>query len=772
MLSSSPEVEQIIKDAAAMADNLNHSYVTVEHLTLALLNFSNFNKCVKDFGCDVDTMLIELDVWLKKQHYLVSEKGTQPQKTYALERVFNRAFTQVIFHGRNHVQPADIFLAITGEDKSYSNYVFQKYGMVREPFVKYYNKNYREQKVTALEKYDPQQAEKILDEYCTNLNDQVLAGEIDPVIGRDSEIDEMIQVLGKRNKNNVLLVGDPGVGKTAIAEGLAIDVVANNVPEYLNNYTVYSLDVGTLLAGSKYRGEFEEKITEVLNALISRKKCILFIDEAHQMRGAGAGKESSVDMANMLKPAISKGKVKVVASTTWEEYSQSFEKDRALARRFYRLSVDEPTPAVAKDILRGLKKYFDEFHKCDITSSAVESAVDYSVRYMTDKKLPDKAIDLIDSAAAKLKKQGYTNFSVGKKEILAEVSRIVRIPIDQLDLDKQDGSIKDLDGKIKKCVYGQDHVIDGVVEKIFVAKAGLKAHDKPIGSFLFLGPTGVGKTELAKQLSDNLSMKLLRYDMSEFQEKHTVARLIGAPPGYVGFEDSNLSGGALVKDIEQNPNSIILFDEVEKAHPDVSNVLLQMMDEGFISSSNGKKADCRNCIILMTSNLGSADNERNAIGFGRDLQKTGEDDKAVKDYFRPEFRNRLDAVYKFNYLQRDAMSNIIDKFIDEVNMLLNDKGIRLHLESSAREYLLDNGFDPKMGARPLSRIINDKIKTPLSKMIIGGEIAEGTSLRVEVDNDTVTLTANNPAEVFYDDTALPSVDGSGLIVLDQFKPKD
>ena len=772
MLTSSPEVEQIIKDAAAMADNLNHSYVTVEHLTLALLNFSNFNKCVKDFGCDVDTMLIELDVWLKKQHYLVSEQGAQPQKTYALERVFNRAFTQVIFHGRNHVQPADIFLAITGEDKSYSNYVFQKYGMVREPFVKYYNKNYREQKVTALEKYDPQQAEKILDEYCTNLNDQVLAGEIDPVIGRDSEIDEMIQVLGKRNKNNVLLVGDPGVGKTAIAEGLAIDVVANNVPEYLNNYTVYSLDVGTLLAGSKYRGEFEEKITEVLNALISRKNCILFIDEAHQMRGAGAGKESSVDMANMLKPAISKGKVKVVASTTWEEYSQSFEKDRALARRFYRLSVDEPTPAVAKDILRGLKKYFDEFHKCDITSSAVESAVDYSVRYMTDKKLPDKAIDLIDSAAAKLKKQGYTNFSVGKKEILAEVSRIVRIPIDQLDLDKQDGSIKDLDGKIKKRVYGQDHVIDGVVEKIFVAKAGLKAHDKPIGSFLFLGPTGVGKTELAKQLSENLSMKLLRYDMSEFQEKHTVARLIGAPPGYVGFEDSNLSGGALVKDIEQNPNSIILFDEVEKAHPDVSNVLLQMMDEGFISSSNGKKADCRNCIILMTSNLGAADNERNAIGFGRDLQKTGEDDKAVKDYFRPEFRNRLDAVYKFNYLQRDAMSNIIDKFIDEVNMLLNDKGIRLHLESSAREYLLDNGFDPKMGARPLSRIINDKIKTPLSKMIIGGEIAEGTSLRVEVDNDTVTLTANNPAEVFYDDTALPSVDGSGLIVLDQFKPKD
>jgi len=772
MLTSSPEVEQIIKDAANMADNLKHKYVTVEHLTLALLNFDNFNKCVKDFGCDVDSMLIELDVWLKKQYYLVAEQDVQAQKTYALERVFNRAFTQVIFHGRNHVQPADIFLAITGEDKSYSNYIFQKYGMIREQFVKYYNKNYREQKVASLEKYDPQQAEKILDEYCTNLNDLVLAGEIDPVIGRDAEIDEMVQVLGKRNKNNVLLVGDPGVGKTALAEGLARDVVANNVPDYLNSYTVYSLDVGTLLAGSKYRGEFEEKITEVINALISRKNCILFIDEAHQMRGAGAGKESSLDMANMLKPAISKGKVKVIASTTWEEYSQSFEKDRALTRRFYRLTVDEPTPSVAKDILRGLKKYFDEFHGCDITNHAVESAVDYSVRYMADKKLPDKAIDLIDSAAAKLKKQGYTNFSVGKKEVLAEVSRIVRIPIDQLDLDKQDGSIKDLDAQIKQRVYGQDHVVDGVVEKIFVAKAGLKSHDKPIGSFLFLGPTGTGKTELAKQLSEHMSMKLLRYDMSEFQEKHTIARLIGAPPGYVGFEDSNLSGGALVSDIEQNPNSIILFDEVEKAHPDVSNVLLQMMDEGFISSSNGKKADCRNCIILMTSNLGAADNERNAIGFGRDLQKTGEDDRAVKDYFRPEFRNRLDAVYKFNYLERDAMSSIVDKFVDEVNMLLNDKGIRIHLEQSGREYLLNNGFDPKMGARPLTRIISDKIKVPLSKMIVSGEISEGTSVSVEAEDDKVTLTQNKIAEVFYEDTAVPNVDGAGLIVLDQFKPKD
>ena len=506
MLTSSPEVEQIIKDAAAMADNLQHQYVTVDHLTLALLNFDNFKDCVKGFGCDVDTMMIELDVWLKKQTHMHNRDGLQPQKTYALERVFNRAFTQVIFHGRNHVQPADIFLSITGEDKSYANYIFQKYGMIREEFVKYYNSNYREQKMTNIEKYDPKQAEKILDEYCTNLNDMVLAGEIDPVIGRDSEIDEIVQVLGKRNKNNVLLVGDPGVGKTAVAEGLARAIVANDIPEYLQNHSVYSLDVGTLLAGSKYRGEFEEKVTEVLEALMSRKKCILFIDEAHQMRGAGAGKDSSVDMANMLKPAISKGKIKVIASTTWEEYSQSFEKDRALARRFYRLTVDEPTPSVAKDILRGLKKYFEEFHGCSITEDAVTTAVDYSVRYMADKKLPDKAIDLMDSAAAKLKKLGYTDFNIGKKEILHEVSRISRIPVDQLDLDKQDVSIQNLDIKIKKSVYGQDHVIDGVVEKIYVAKAGLKAHDKPIGSFLFLGPTGTGKTELAKQLSNNLNM--------------------------------------------------------------------------------------------------------------------------------------------------------------------------------------------------------------------------------------------------------------------------
>jgi len=771
MLTSSPEVEQIIKDAASIADNLQHRYVTVEHLTLSLLNFSNFNKCVKNFGCDIDAMTVELDLWLQKQHHLVNTNNDQPQKTYALERVFNRAFTQVIFHGRNHVQPADIFLAITGEDKSYSHYIFLKYGLAREKFVEYYNANYREQKVTNLQKYDPQQAEKILDDYCINLNDQVLAGEIDPVIGRDVEIDEMLQVLGKRNKNNVLLVGDPGVGKTALAEGLARDIVADNVPEYLQGHTVYSLDIGTLLAGSKYRGEFEEKITEVIDALISRKKCILFIDEAHQMRGAGAGKESSVDFANMLKPAISKGKVKVVASTTWEEYTASFEKDRALARRFYRLTVDEPTPSVAKDILRGLKKHFEEFHGCNITEDAIISAVDYSVRFLADKKLPDKAIDLMDSASAKLKKLGYKDFNIGKKEILTEVSRISRIPVDQLDLEKQDTTIRDLDKRLKDRVFGQDNVVDSVVEKIFVAKAGLKSYDKPIASFLFLGPTGTGKTELAKALSDQMAMKLLRYDMSEFQEKHTVSRLIGAPPGYVGFEDSNLAGGALIKDIEQNPNAIILFDEVEKAHPDVSNVLLQMMDEGFITSNNGKRVDCRNCIILMTSNLGAADNEKNNIGFGKSLEKSGEDDKAVKNYFRPEFRNRLDGILKFNKLDTQTMRSIVDKFIDEVNQLLNDKGIRLHLEPSAKDFLLDNGFDAKMGARPLYRLINEKIKVPLSKKIITGDIKEGSAVKIHAENEELTFTPEKLAEVIYDSN-IPTVDQKGFIVLDQFKPKN
>jgi ATP-dependent Clp protease ATP-binding subunit ClpA len=509
------------------------------------------------------------------------------------------------------------------------------------------------------------------------------------------------------------------VGKTAIAEGLALEIVNDNVPEYLKNYTVYNLDISSLLAGSKYRGDFEEKIHEIINALNSKEKTILFIDEAHQMRGAGAGSQSSVDLANMIKPALSKGKIKVLASTTWEEYTQSFEKDRALMRRFQRVTIDEPTPEIAKEILRGLRFHFEEFHDGTIHDDAIEAAVDLSVRYQTDKKLPDKAIDLIDACCAKNKIK-HTVWSIGKRDIVNAISRITKIPVDQIGMQSDSGS-KDVDyleRKIKDRLYGQDRAVDTVLEKIYVSKAGLKSINKPIGNFLFLGPTGTGKTELAKLLAETLGMKLLRYDMSEYQERHTVAKLIGAPPGYVGYDDGNLGGGLLISDIEKNPNCIILMDEIEKAHPDVSNVLLQMMDEGTVASSNGKKADCRNAIIILTSNLGAADNDRNTIGFTTTLERDGEDDRAVKDFFKPEFRNRLDGVVKFSKLDQLSMRKIVNKFINELNELLLDKQLRVRLTEQAVDELVSNGFDSKMGARPLQRKINELIKVPLSKKIL------------------------------------------------------
>ena len=520
------------------------------------------------------------------------------------------------------------------------------------------------------------------------------------------------------------MVGDPGVGKTAIAEGLALKIVKNQVPEYLKDHIVYNLDIGSLLAGSKYRGEFEEKLKDVIKALNIKGNCILFIDEAHQMRGAGSGSNSGPDFANMIKPALTKGRIKVIASTTWEEYTQSFEKDRALMRRFYRMTVEEPTPDVAKQILRGLKEYFETFHKGAISDEAIDAAVDLSVRYQTDKRLPDKAIDLIDTAAAKLK-ISTPDFVVRKSHIIDAISKFTKIPAEQMDTQTVK-NLENLEPTIKTKLYGQDQAVTEVLDKIYVSRAGLKSLNKPVGSFLFLGPTGTGKTELAKLLAENLGMKLLRYDMSEYQEKHSVAKLIGAPPGYVGYDDGNLGGGLLISEVEKNPNCIILFDEIEKAHPDVSNLLLSLMDEGVITSSNGKKADCRNAVVILTSNLGAADNERNSIGFGRSLQKEGEDDKAVKDFFKPEFRNRLDGIIKFNKLESASIRKIVDKFIAEVNDLLSDKQIKVKLTSTAVDHIIEQGYDSKLGARPLARKINDLIKVPLSKRILFENISHST----------------------------------------------
>ena len=763
MLSTNPEIDHILSEATNIAKELKHEYVTVEHLMLALIKYKPFNELLSNYGADVDGLVQDIELYLIGLSSIVSKNdNTEPKKTHAIERLFNRAFTQVLFSARTHVQVIDIFVSIHAEANSYAHYFMIKYGLDRNRVVDFYNKNYSED--VNRRQLNSSKIDQFLEQYCTNLNKQVKDGLIDPVIGREFELDEITEVLAKRNKSNVLMVGDPGVGKTAIAEGLAKNIVEGNVPDYLLGYTVYNLDIGSLLAGSKYRGEFEEKLQDVIKGLKTKGKCILFVDEAHQMRGAGAGSQSSVDFSNMIKPALSKGQIKVIASTTWEEYTQSFEKDRALMRRFQRITIDEPTPEVAKQILRGLRDKFEEFHSGTISDDAIDAAVELSVRYQSDKKLPDKAIDLIDSCCARLKIK-TVDFTVTRSHIIDTISKFTKIPVEQIGQAQSATGIVNLESKIKTKLYGQDSAVDAVLEKIYVARAGLKALNKPVGNFLFLGPTGTGKTELAKLLSENLGMKLLRYDMSEYQEKHSVAKLIGAPPGYVGYDDGNLGGGLLISDVEKSPNSIILMDEIEKAHPDVSNILLSLMDEGMITSSNGKKADCRNCIVILTSNLGAAANERNNIGFGRDLQKTDEDDKAVKDFFKPEFRNRLDGIVKFSKLDNISIRKIVGKFVNEINDLLTDRQIRVRLSEAAVDRVIELGFDSKMGARPLQRKINDMIKVPLSKKILFDNLGPNTIVTVDYQDGEITF----DTQTVFDIAPQPIVDSNGYIILDEVK---
>ena len=727
-MKKNQHIEQLLLKADKIATRKKHEYVTTEHMLLALVSDKEFRGYLIEFGVQVSELEQDVENYIDKK-YPTTDKDSK--RSHILEKTFNRAYTQVLFSGRDQLNLFDIFLAIMGEDNTMSQYFIMKYNIEREDFVKFIQENYAT-KLRAQEKeiyYD-----NLLDEYCTNLNTLCQQGKVDPVIGRDDIVDDIFQTFARRNKSNVLMVGDPGVGKTAIAEGVALKIQAKDSPSYLNDHTVYNLEVGTLLAGTQYRGQFEERCKEVLEALIEKGNCILFIDEAHTIRGAGAGGSGGTDFANILKPYLSKGALKVVASTTWEEYTESFEKDRALMRRFYRITVDEPTPTVAKQILNATMQYYEKFHNAAITPDAVEAAVDLSVEYQRDKRLPDKAFDLIDSACARQRRIENTNPYITKELVIAELSKATGIPIDQLDQRPEDTNIIDIEDKIKTRLYGQDHAIGKVLDRVYVSKSGLRAHDRPIGVFVFIGPTGTGKTELAKQLSQELHMKLLRYDMSEYQERHSVARFIGAPPGYVGYEDGNLSGGLLIKDIDRNPNSIVLFDEIEKAHPDVSNVLLQLMDEGYVTSSNGKQADARNTIVIMTTNLGAEMAEREPIGFNRNARE-GDQEEAYKQFFRPEFRNRVDEVIEFGKLADITKRKIVIKFVNELKAQLRAKGYVIDVDEPSIDTLINAGFDAKMGARPVARAVDKYLRTPIAKSILVDKTTNECKIKVRSEPD-------------------------------------
>jgi len=678
----------------------------------------------------------------------------QPRKTNALERTFNRALTQVLFTGRRTMNTADLYLAMMSETNSHAHYFLLKYGVTKQEFVKFWEQHYNHNDV----KITDQQATEILEEHCVNLTELARKDCLEPVIGRELDLDEMITVLARRFKANVLMVGDPGVGKTAIIEGLSQRIAQGTVPEFLRDHEVWSLEIGNLLAGSKYRGEFEEKLKQVIQALEAKKKCVLFIDEAHTMRGAGTSGNSTLDFANMIKPAITKGVLKVVASTTWEEYYESFEKDRALMRRFHRLGIDEPSAEITEKILIGLSPRLEKFHDVMIDTEAMSAAVELSARYIHDKKNPDKSIDLLDGACARERVKDAGTVTITRDMILAQVSRVSGVPMDRLK-NEQSERILDLESNIKQKLHGQDAAVSTVVERIYVNFAGIGNTRRPMASFLFLGPTGTGKTELARLLAENLDMKLLRYDMSEYQERHTVSSLIGAPPGYVGFEDGNLGGGKLISDLSKHPFAIVLFDEIEKAHPDVSNILLQMLDEGHITGSNGKMVDCKNTVIIMTSNLGARDNENNNIGFGVDLERTGSEDRALKDFFKPELRNRIDVICKFHKLDDLAIKKIVVKFTDELRVSLGDKNIRLHLTEAAVDLLARLGYDSKMGARPLSRKIDELVRVPLSRMILFDRLHDCV-VTVSAEGDEIKLSHDCDHSTVID---APMVDEDGII---------
>ncbi len=751
MPSFSSTLEAAIHQALALANERKHEFATLEHLLLTLTDEPEAARVMTACGVDLNSLRASLVEYIDAElDSLVSDvDGSEATPTTGFQRVIHRAAIHVQSAGHNEVTGGNVLVAMFAERESHAAYFLQEQDMTRYDAVNFIShgvaKDARygeERSVQGTEgAYESTEApaekseETALEKYCDDLNQKARNGDVDPLIGRVHEVDRCIQILCRRRKNNPLLVGDPGVGKTAIAEGLARKIIDEEVPDVLSNATIFSLDLGALLAGTRYRGDFEERLKAVMKELEDHDDAIMFIDEIHTVIGAGATSGGAMDASNILKPALQSGKLRCMGSTTYKEFRQHFEKDRALSRRFQKIDVNEPSIPDSIKILMGLKPYFEEHHHIRYTNDAIKSAVDLAARYIHDRKLPDKAIDVIDEAGAAqmLVPESKRRKTIGAREIEGVVAKIARIP--SKNVSKDDAAVlKDLDKNLKRVVFGQDVAIDALASAIKLSRAGLREPEKPIGNYLFAGPTGVGKTEVAKQLADTLGVELLRFDMSEYMEKHAVSRLIGAPPGYVGFDQ----GGLLTDGVDQHPHCVLLLDEIEKAHPDVFNILLQVMDHGKLTDHNGKKIDFRNVVLIMTTNAGAAEQAKEAIGFGK-ARREGEDTAAIERTFTPEFRNRLDAVISFGALPKDVIMKVVDKFILQLEAQLMDRNVTFDLSTEAAAWLADKGYDDRMGARPLARVIQEHIKKPLAEELLFGKLTKGGLIKVGVKDGRIDL---------------------------------
>lgn len=763
MPSFSTTLEHAIHSALAHANARRHELATLEHLLLALIDEPDAAKVMQACNVDLDVLRQTLDAFIDDDLSTLETdvEGNEAVPTAAFQRVIQRAAIHVQSSGRNEVTGANVLVAIFAERESNAAYFLQEQDMTRYDAVNFIahgvakNSDFGEDRsisgASDLEEEAAQTRstgegdgkESALEKYCVDLNAKARKGEVDPLIGRDHEVERCIQVLCRRRKNNPLLVGDPGVGKTAIAEGLARKIVDGETPEVLENATIFSLDMGALLAGTRYRGDFEERLKAVMTEMEDHPDAVLFIDEIHTVIGAGATSGGAMDASNLLKPALQGGKLRCMGSTTYKEFRQHFEKDRALSRRFQKIDVNEPSVEDTVKILKGLKPYFEEHHHIKYTADAIKTAVELSARYINDRKLPDKAIDVIDEAGAAqhLVVESKRRKTIGTKEIEAVIAKIARIP--SKTVSKNDAEVlRDLEKSLKRVVFGQDNAIVALSSAIKLSRAGLREPEKPIGNYLFAGPTGVGKTEVAKQLADTLGVELLRFDMSEYMEKHAVSRLIGAPPGYVGFDQ----GGLLTDGVDQHPHCVLLLDEIEKAHPDVYNILLQVMDHGTLTDHNGRTVDFRNVIVIMTTNAGASDQARAPMGFGRD-RREGEDTAAIERTFTPEFRNRLDAVIAFAPLGKEVILQVVEKFVLQLEAQLMDRNVTIELTTPAAEWLGERGYDEKMGARPLGRVIQEQIKKPLAEELLFGKLAKGGFVKVGVKNGKLDLDIQSPVKM-------------------------